>query len=112
MAFRLGRAGAQRLSLRQRQSGAEGIRAAGVGTNFSASSPTCAPPAASTAPTCTPGSQPTGPNCVERIVFITGDIANEETMKTLRDTGAALRREALPRAAIDLSRGKDYGEGS
>ena len=36
----------------------------------------------------TPGSPATGPNSPIAIVFITGDIANEETVATLRKTGA------------------------
>ena len=35
-----------------------------------------------------------------RIIFITGDIANEETVATLRETGASVRRETVSRSAI------------
>ena len=37
------------------------------------------------------------PELASRLVFITGDIANEETAATLRRTGAALRGETISR---------------
>ena len=40
------------------------------------------------APRSMPGSPPIAPNSPPGVVFITGDIANEETAATLRRTGA------------------------
>ena len=56
--------------------------------NFSAWSPTCARPAASTALRCMPGFPPIVPISIDKVVIITGDYANEETVTTLRKIGA------------------------
>ena len=56
--------------------------------NFSAWFPICGRPAESTARGVHAWIARNRPDLAARIVFITGDIANEETVATLRKTGA------------------------
>ncbi len=51
------------------------------------------------------------PELAARIVFITGDIANEETVATLRETGAPCVEKPFGVQAIHFSSRKDHGEG-
>ena len=56
--------------------------------NFWASSPTCARPGGVNGADVHAWVAQYRPELAARIVFITGDIANEETVATLRETGA------------------------
>ncbi len=51
------------------------------------------------------------PDLASRIIFITGDIANEETVATLRADRRSLRGEALSRAAVYRRGLEDLWEG-
>ena len=56
--------------------------------NFSASYPICARPGGVNGADVHAWVAQNRPELAARIVFITGDIANEETVATLRETGA------------------------
>ncbi len=51
------------------------------------------------------------PDLASRIIFITGDIANEETVATLQRNRRPLRGETFPRAAVYRCGREDFWEG-
>ena len=50
------------------------------------------------------------PELKGRMLFITGDTVNENTMKALQSTGVPYHRKTFSRAGADQHRGKDLWE--
>ena len=60
---------------------------------------------------CMPGLRHNRPELASRLVFITGDIANEETVATLRKTGAPCVEKPFRVQQFISVVEKTYGEG-